>query len=110
MRRQQFNFQSSFLSEEAYKLIEHLSKTKQLSARIAKWAEAEVNNSASPDMKLILQEILGMKRILQNQSIVIQQDDERTSIIDGGDEPSITLISSNEVHTLIDEDDINYNY
>lgn len=111
-RREQFNFRTSLLSDEAYKLIEHLSETRQLSKQIAVWAEQELSqhtpqNETSTE---ILKEIKTIKLMLQTATLHTRNPHTEELVPTTAKKEALQLVSSDQVNSVIDDEDESYDY
>lgn len=102
------------LSEEAYKFIEHLSETRQLSKQIAVWAEQERSpNNHTPQNNTsteILNEIKTIKLMLQNTTVHPQNSHTLEQSSYTTTKEILQLVSSDIVNNVIDDEDENYEY
>ncbi|WP_156289545.1 hypothetical protein [Oceanobacillus salinisoli] len=114
MKREQFNFRTSLLSDEAYELIVQLSKSKQLSAQIAMWAEEHIkqNQKSQSTLDLVLDEIKGLKKWIQHNSEVTIREDVNLPFKESQLESKEPLqqLSSHKSMRELDQNDLDYDY
>ncbi|MED4353626.1 hypothetical protein P9265_15015 [Schinkia azotoformans] len=115
-RREQFNFRTSLLSDEAYDLIRKLSESRQLSQQIAAWAQEEINrNKQTPQIDTsteILKELKTIKSMIQSKSFYLHDSHNNEQI---SEESKVTqevlqLVSSDIVNNVIEDEDEEYDY
>ncbi|HHW36782.1 MAG TPA: hypothetical protein GXX18_06015 [Bacillales bacterium] len=115
-RREQFNFRTSLLSNEAYELIRKLSESRQLSQQIAAWAQEEINrNKHTPQTDAsteILKELKSIKSMIQSKSFYLpdlhnnEQNPEESKVT----QEVLQLVSSDIVNNVIEDEDEEYDY
>lgn len=111
-RREQFNFRTSLLSDEAYELIRKLSESRQLSQQIAAWAQEEIRlNKPTPQTDTsteILKELKSIKSMLQSKTFYTQDFHRDEQVPE--EKVVLEFVSSDVVNNVIEDGDEEYDY